>query len=116
MFTATVAVSVLLALALTGSAAGKLTRSPAVVTSLTGVGVPLDRFWVLAVLEIAGALGLVVGLWWAPLGIAAAIGIVLYFLGAVGAHVRAHDLGGVGPAAGLLVAAAAALVLRLATA
>lgn len=33
---------------------------------------------------LAGAAGLVGGLWWAPIGIAAAMGVAVYFLAAVG--------------------------------
>ncbi len=55
--------------------------------------------------------GLVAGIWYPPLGIAAAIGLVLFFVGAIGAHLRKNDFKGV-PSPGLmLVAAGAALVL-----
>ncbi|KQS66675.1 DoxX family protein [Modestobacter sp. Leaf380] len=115
MFIATVAVSVLLSLALLASAAGKLTKNPGATQAVLGVGVPAGRIPVLAALEIAGALGLLVGLAWAPLGIAAAGGVVLYFVGAVVAHLRVHDRQ-FGPAAGLMVLAVVALVLRVLTA
>ena len=115
MFTATVIVSLFLAVALTVSGVGKLRGMPQVVESIERVGVPRNRFAVLAGLEFAGALGLVVGLFWAPLGIAAAIGVVLYFLGAIGAHLRVADRG-FGPALFLLAVAVAALVLRSVTA
>jgi hypothetical protein len=39
----------------------------------------------------ASASGLVAGFVWAPIGVAAAIGLVIYFLLAIGAHVRADD-------------------------
>jgi hypothetical protein len=48
-------------------------------------------FPVLAASETAGAAGLIIGLWFAPLGIAAGVGVVLYFTGAVITHLRAHD-------------------------
>lgn len=115
MFIATTTLSVLLAIALVGSAVGKLTRNPAVIGPVTGVGVPAGRIPLLAALEIAGAVGLLVGLAWPPLGIAAAVGVVLYFLGAVIAHLRVRD-GGYGPAAGLLVFSVVVLVLRTITA
>lgn len=105
-------IGVLLALALLGSATAKLTRNKQVVDTLTGVGVPLGMFPFLAGCEIAGAIGLVIGLWYAPLGIAAAIGVVLYFIGAVGAHVRKSDFKGLPPAAGLLAIGAVTLILR----
>ncbi|HEV2529097.1 MAG TPA: DoxX family protein [Thermomicrobiales bacterium] len=115
MFVATVIVSLFLAGALTISAIGKLTRMPQVVENLAKAGVQPDRFPPLAAIEIAAAAGLVIGLWWAPLGIAAAIGVVLYFVGAVVAHLRQGDRG-IGPAGFLLVLGVAALVLRSLTA
>jgi hypothetical protein len=46
----------------------------------------------LGVLKTAGAVGLLLGLVGVPLlGTAAAIGLVLYFLGALTAHLRGHD-------------------------
>ncbi|MGZ4522377.1 MAG: DoxX family protein [Mycobacteriaceae bacterium] len=111
MFIATLVVSVLLAAGFLGSAAGKLTKNPSVTTSMQTVGFPVDRVWMLAVLEIAGAVGLAIGLFWWPLGVAAAAGVILYFAGAVGAHLRVHDKN-VAPAAVLLVVSVVALVLR----
>ncbi|MFD4240661.1 DoxX family protein [Streptomyces sp. NPDC058525] len=64
----------------------------------------------LATLKAAGAIGLVAGLWFTPLGIAAA-GATLYFIGAVISHLRVKDYE-LAPAAVLAAAAAAALVLR----
>ncbi|MCW2794987.1 DoxX family protein [Nocardioides sp.] len=114
MFIATIIVSSLLALALVISGAAKLTKNPQLVEGMATVGVPEHRLWLLASAEIAGAVGLVAGLFWWPIGAAAAIGVVLYFLGAVGAHLRVKDMG-FAPALVLLVVGAAALGLRLAT-
>jgi len=113
MFIATVIVSVILALILTVSAAMKLRRQPQIVDSIHGViGVPLERFWVLAGLELVAAAGLVIGLWLAPLGIAAAIGAVAYFIGAIIAHVRVGDTKGIANPMFPLALSIAALVLR----
>jgi hypothetical protein len=111
MFVAYAIVGVLLALALLVSATAKLRRVPQLVDGLTGLGVPLGLFPFLAACEIAGAGGLVIGLWYPPLGIAAAIGLVLYFVGAVGAHLRGRDFKGLPNAAVMLAASAAALIL-----
>lgn len=113
MFIATLIVSIFLAVALTFSAVGKLTKNDKVIPIMEHVGVPADKIPVLAYLEIAGAIGLIVGLFWWPIGVAAAIGVVLYFVGAVIAHLRVRDTAGVGPAGFLAVVAIAALVLRL---
>lgn len=116
MFIATVVVSVLLALAVIGSGLGKLSKNPKVVESLSVVGVPLSWFPFLAAAEVAGGVGLLVGLGVAPLGMAAAIGLVLYFLGAVGAHVKAGDTKGLPAPLVLALLAGAAFALRIATA
>ncbi len=79
------------------------------------VGVPLNYFSFLAACEFAGALGLVLGIWWPLLGVAAGIGLVLYFVGATLAHLRVGDVKGIGPPAFLFVVAAAALALRVLT-
>ena len=72
-----------------GSAIGKLKKMPQVVESLTSVGVKPEQMPLLATLELLGALGLIVGIWFAPVGLAAAIGLSLYFLGAISAHIKA---------------------------
>lgn len=67
-------------------------------------------------IEIAGAAGIVLGLWVAPLGIAAAVGLVAYFVGAVAGHLRVRDLKNLAMPLPPLVLAIAVLVLRLTTA
>lgn len=114
MFIATVVVSVLVALAALGSGMGKLSKNPKAIEPLHDVGVPASWPPVLGSLEVAGGLGVLVGLWWAPLGVAAATGLTLYFLGAIVAHVRVKDPK-FQPAAALFVLSAAALVLRIVT-
>jgi DoxX-like family len=114
MFIAYIIIAAVLALLLLASAASKLRRDPRVVQSIhETVGVPLRFLPHLAALEIAAAAGLLIGLAWAPLGVAAAGGVVLYMIGAVIGHVRVNDLKGmVGPALPLALAIAA-LVTRL---
>ncbi|GAA3535757.1 DoxX family protein [Amycolatopsis ultiminotia] len=108
-----VVVAVVLAVVLVGSGAGKLARAKQVVENMTKVDVPDKLYPLMAGCEFAGAVGLVVGIWWPPLGIAAAIGVLLYFLLAVGRHVQKKDANGMTPAAVLLILAVAALVLRI---
>ena len=50
------------------------------------VGVPEDKLNSLAVILLAGAAGLFAGLFWEPIGVAAAVGVVCYFVLAVAAH------------------------------
>ncbi len=60
------------------------------------VGVPAAWLPWLAAAKAAGGVGLLVGFWVPLLGIAAAVGLVLFFVGAVAAHIRArvfHNIG-----------------------
>jgi len=114
MDTAYLVITILLAPMLVFSGLGKIRRDPRqmrVVHEI--VGVPLKYFPLLAACEFAGALGLVLGIWWPPLGVAAGIGLVLYFVGAIGSHLRVGDVKGIGPAAFMLVVAAGALAMRI---
>jgi DoxX-like protein len=116
VFIAYTVVAIVFALGLAGSASGKLRRDERVTAGLTKAGVPLSWFVPLAVLELAGAAGLLIGIGWRPLGIAAAIGVVLYFVGALVAHVRTKDLKGLPAPAAMLAVAAVALGLGIASA
>jgi len=107
-------VTIVLATIVVFSAVGKLRRDPRIVQGIHEVvGVPMKYFPLLAMCELAGAVGLVLGIWWPPLGVAAAIGLVIYFAGAVVSHLRVGDVKGIGPAAFLLTMSAAALALRI---
>ncbi|MGK2885585.1 MAG: DoxX family protein [Rhodococcus sp. (in: high G+C Gram-positive bacteria)] len=114
MFIATAIVSTLLGLALMGSAGGKLTRQPPVVKMLSGLGVPSSWLPRLAAVEVTGGIGLLVGLAVPAIGIAAAVGVVLYFVGAVITHIRANDKAIVAPVM-IGIFAVVALVLRVST-
>jgi uncharacterized membrane protein len=84
-------VSVLLAALLVFAAIRKLSHRPEVVATYTRVGVPEDKLDYLAWLLLAGAAGLIAGLAWRPVGLAASLGLVVYFLLAIAAHIRAGD-------------------------
>jgi hypothetical protein len=72
------------------SAYAVLTRQPWVVDNLADYGVP-RRWWPwLGALKGLGTTGLVAGLWLPALGLAAAIGLALYFVGAVVTVLRAR--------------------------
>jgi hypothetical protein len=110
------AITLVFALMVAYSGVGKIRRHPLQVRVIhETVGVPLRYFPLLAACEFAGALGLVVGMWEAPIGIAAGIGLVLYFVGAVVSHLRVGDFKGIGSAVFMLVLAAGALTLRVLT-
>ncbi len=92
----------------------KIRHDPYVVRTIHEVvGVPLNYFPALAACELAGALGLLLGIRWPLLGIAAGIALSLYFLGAILSHLRVGDFKGIGPASFMLFAVAGALILRL---
>ena len=98
------------------SAIAKIRRDPKVVHVIQEVvGVPPTFFPLLATCEFAGALGLVLGIWLPWLGLAAGVGLVIYFVGAVVSHLRVGDFKGIGPAAFMLMAASGALALRVLT-
>nr|WP_239110060.1 DoxX family protein [Streptomyces anulatus] len=112
MFIAYAVVGVLLALALGASAVLTFTRNEAITASMGKVGVPGAWFPWLASLKAAGALGLLVGLGVPLIGSAAAIGVFLYFVGAVVTHLRVKDYE-IAPPVVLALLAAAALALRV---
>jgi hypothetical protein len=98
------------------SGVGKIRRDSRIVHVICEVvGVPLKYLPLLAAAELAGTLGLVLGIWWPSIGVAAAIGLVLYFVGAVVSHLRVGDFKGLGPAAFMLTVAAGALAMRILT-
>jgi hypothetical protein len=106
-------VTIVLAVLAVFSRIGKLRRDPKIVHTIHKViGVPLQYFLHLAACEFAGAIGLVLGIWWPLLGIAAGAGLAVYFLGAVVSHVRVGDVNGIGPAAVMLIISVAAVALR----
>jgi hypothetical protein len=89
--TAYVAVTVLTVCVNAAVAVADLAKARFVLATAEEVGV--SRAWLpyLGALKAAAAAGLLLGLMgFRPLGIAAAVGLVLFFLGALGAHVRAR--------------------------
>ena len=55
------------------------------------LGVDPTQWRLVGLLELAGVAGALAGLAWAPIGVAAAIGLALLVLGAIVFHVRASD-------------------------
>lgn len=54
---------------------------------------PARWWWTLPVVKSAAAAGLVAGLWVPALGAVTCCALVLYFVLAIGAHIRARDFG-----------------------
>lgn len=116
MHIAYLSISILVAAIVTFSAIAKLRHDPKVVRVIKDVvGVPMEYFPLLAACEFAGALGLIVRIWLPWAGMAAGVGLVIYFIGAVASHLRVNDVKGIGPAAFILSLSAAALALRVFT-
>jgi hypothetical protein len=72
------------------------------------LGISATNWRGIGLLELAGVIGVLAGLWWSPLGIAAAAGLALLSVGAIVSHVRASDR------ADQLIPAAIGLALALA--
>ncbi|MGI5220150.1 DoxX family protein [Nocardia sp. CA-290969] len=89
--------------------AGKAVRARFVVQNSAEVGVAARWIPYLALLEGAGVAGLVAGLFGLrTVGLAAALGLVLFFVGAVAVHIRAGVLHNIAFPAGFLASAVAA--------
>jgi uncharacterized membrane protein YphA (DoxX/SURF4 family) len=113
MYIATIVLSALLAVAFLASGGLKLAGAKQSLQMRDQLRVGAQLWRVVGALEVAGALGLVVGLVVPVLGIAAAVGLALLMVGGIAAHGRAQDLRNAGPAALLLVLAVVTAVLRV---
>lgn len=110
MFAAYLLITLVTIVANAWATAADLAQPKWLIVNMDEVGVP--RAWLppLAALKAAGAAGLLLGLlgvW--PLGIAAAAGLVLFFTGALAAHVRArvfHNIAFPGACFALAIASA----------
>jgi uncharacterized membrane protein YphA (DoxX/SURF4 family) len=92
MYIVAAILSVLLAAVALGAGAPKVLLKgsvPAQLQSHMGLSTGLIRFIGLA--EVCAAAGLIVGLFWRPLGIAAAVGFAVLLIGAIGFHAKAGD-------------------------
>jgi hypothetical protein len=110
MFIATAVLSALLAFVFGAAAIGKLTGKRSEVEKATKLRIEWRRFQLIAIPEAAAAVGLLSGLAFAPIGVAAAVGLVALMAGAVALRFRVHD------AAALLVGDATIMVLAGVTA
>ena len=91
MFIAAAVLSGLLALVFGAGAVGKLTGMRSQVETAAKLRIDWRRYRLIALLEAAAAVGLLAGLSIAPLGVAAATGLVLLMAGAVAFRLRVHD-------------------------
>jgi hypothetical protein len=89
-------------------------RYKPILLAMEKAGVPTTWLNGLGILKAAGALGLLVGFAVPLVGLAAIIGIILFYCGAIVTHLRVRD-NSFGLAAVFLLLAAATLGLRLAS-
>jgi hypothetical protein len=94
-----------------GIGVADLLKARFVLATSAAVDVPPSWLPILGTLKLAGAAGLTLGLLGVPaLGVAAAIGLVLFYVGAIVAHVRARKFA-TGAAPLLFLGLAAATLL-----
>ena len=113
LFTAYLVVTALAVAANLLAAGADFVRYPQIAINMDRAGVPHSWMIPLGILKAAGALGLLLGIFVPPIGIAAGVGLVLFFVGAIITHLRGHYYAFTAPII-FLTLAVAALVLRLA--
>ncbi|OMC17379.1 MULTISPECIES: DoxX family protein [unclassified Mycobacterium] len=115
MNTTFIAVTVTTAVVTAAIAVADLVPAKFVLANSAEVGVPRSWLPALGAAKLAGAAGLIVGLLGLrALGIAAAVGLVLFFVGAVITHLRARILYNIAFPGAFLCLSAAALALMVA--
>lgn len=93
----------------------KVLALPFAVKQAEHLGISLGNYRLIGLAEYAGAVGLVIGLWWSPLGVLAAAGLAVLMFGAAIAHLRVKDpVPTAVPAVVLGVAAIGVIVFQLA--
>jgi hypothetical protein len=114
MFTAYIIVTVLTSAANTYAAIVDFRRPQWVLDNMTNWGGSHSWLFTLGVLKAAGALGLLVGIGVPLIGGAAAVGLVLFFVGAIAVVIRARWYSHLPWPTTYLLLATGSLALRLA--
>jgi hypothetical protein len=109
MFSAYIIITSVAAAANIYAAANDFIRPKWLLGNMKQLRVPESSLPILGTLKAAGAVGLLVGLGVPPIGVLAAAGLTLFFIGALITHIRAHDhsLGNGVPVIFLMVVVAA---------
>lgn len=108
-------VTFLAAIASIYAATNDFRRPQWLMVNMSRLGITESHLRTLGALKLAGGLGLIVGTLIPNIGIAAATGLVLYFLGAVFVSIRAHWLAHLPYPLVWLTLSASALTLRILT-
>ncbi len=109
------ALSVLLLIGCLLPAAAKLAGHPRMQESARHFGISWQQYRLIGAAELAAAAGVLAGLWWHLLGVAAATGMAILLVGALIAHRRAGDHGkDIAPALITLLIAIGYLIAALA--
>jgi DoxX-like family len=96
------------------AAANDCTHPNWLLANMTKVGVARSSLVPLGVLKAAGGIGLLIGIAVPVVGLIAAAGLIVFFLGAIATHLRARDYSlGYGAPILFLLLAGAALVVQL---
>lgn len=107
-------VTLITAIVTTANAIPDFVPAKFVLANSAEVGVPRSWLAMLGTLKLAGGVGLIVGVLGLPvIGIAAATGLVAFFIGAVLTHIRAGVLHNITFPAGFLLLAVASLTLAI---
>ena len=115
LFTAYVIVTVLATAFNAYAAYVDFARAEWVIANMTSYGIPRSWLFSLGVLKALGAVGLLIGIVVPSVGVAASLGLVLYFIGAIATVVRSRCYAHIRFPTLFLLLAAASLALRLAT-
>lgn len=100
-------VALALACAFAGLGAAKVAKTPSMLARADHVGFTAQSYQLIGVAELAGAVGVLAGLAYLPIGYAAGLGLLVLLGGAVATHLRRGD----GPADLAPAAAFAALAV-----
>jgi hypothetical protein len=91
MNTVSIVMSCMLAVLVVALGLPKIFQQSTMVARFQRLGYSVRICQAIGALEVAAAVGLVAGIWWRPLGIAAAVGLVALLIGATVSHLRAGD-------------------------
>ncbi len=86
-----IALSLLLAVACLVPGMAKVLGQPRMRKAAAHFGIPWRGYQLIGVAELTAAGGVLAGLWWHALGLAAASGMAVLLIGALASHRRARD-------------------------